>query len=186
MTVRISKLQAMMILLIGAISGALTMFAFFSSSFEVKAKPEEESTHTITEPITVEVTLQKHYVDGKLSEDKLTEIIWAMEDFWSTYSDWQLVHQEKGQVIFRKQIDDISPLLKQQGYFGLSEEGRLTIYSGKPELDDVIQSFFQINIEKLEVHQQEELKQGIPIKSKEQYEDVIETFRMFKIDAVPF
>lgn len=82
-------------------------------------------------------------------------------------------------MVFRKQVDDISPLLKANGYFGITEDGVLTIFNGRPDQLRIIQSFFQIDIKKLESKKQEELLQGIPIKTKDRYVEVLETFKQY-------
>ena len=77
-------------------------------------------------------------------------------------------------------IDDISPLLKSNGYFGITEEGILTIFDGKPdEQSKIIQSFYQIDVEKLESHQHNLLKNGIKVFSKDEYEQVLEAFKPY-------
>jgi len=82
-------------------------------------------------------------------------------------------------MVFRKQMDDISPLLKANGYFGITEDGVLTIFNGRPDRSRIIQSFFQIDVRKLESKKQEELIQGIPIKTKDRYVEVLETFKPY-------
>ncbi|RSK29392.1 regulator [Bacillus sp. HMF5848] len=141
----------------------------------------EESVYEISGPLSVTVLLERVYIDGEVSEEIVEETIWSMEDFWSEYADWQLVDQNEEIIVFQKNIDDISPLLKANGYFGITDEGILTIFNGKPEHSphNVIQSFFQINIEKLESYQHDELRKGIRIESKDQYEHVIETFKPY-------
>ena len=139
---------------------------------------KENKAYEVNGPLTVTIILERLYLDGEVSEEIVEETIWSMEDFWAQYEDWQLVHQDEEQIVFQQQIDDISPLLKSNGYFGITEEGILTIYEGKPkESTKVIQSFFQIDVEKLESHQHNRLKEGIRVSSKDDYEDIIETFK---------
>jgi forespore regulator of the sigma-K checkpoint len=57
----------------------------------------------------------------------------------------------------------------------------LTIFNGRPGQSRIIQSFFQIDIRKLESKRQEELIQGIPIKTKDQYVQVLETFKPYSL-----
>ncbi len=152
----------------------LSVLAFYPS--EVIGHSNNESH----EAKTVEVILQRHYLDGEVSEELIEETIWSMEDFWSFYDDWQLVDQNEHQVIFKQEFNDISPLLKMNGYFGLSEEGTLNIYNGKPEdTDDVIQSFFQINTSRLKSHLHDDLIKGIPVSSKDQYLQVLKTYEKY-------
>ncbi|WP_319005490.1 intercompartmental signaling factor BofC [Metabacillus litoralis] len=135
--------------------------------------------HSEIDPLMVEVILQRKYLDGEVSEEITKETILSMEDFWATYESWQLVDQNEERIIFEKKIDDISPLLKTNGYFGLAGDGTLSIFNGKPETNEVIQSFFQIDMDKLESHKHDELIQGIRIQTKDQYLEVIKMYETY-------
>jgi forespore regulator of the sigma-K checkpoint len=133
------------------------------------------SAHTVT------VKLERVYLDGEISEEIVQETIWSMEDFWAAYADWQLIDMTEDEVVFQKQVDDISPLLKTNGYFGISENGVLSIFNGKPGQAEIIQSFFQIDVEKLESNSHETLMKGIPVKSKQKFEEVLESFKQYSV-----
>lgn len=145
---------------------------------------EEEALEVVVPdaPLEINVILKRKYVDGEVSEEKVNETIWSLEDFWSKYEDWQLVDIDIERIVFEQEIDDISPLLKVNGFFGLTEDGVLSIFNGTPEQSEIIQSFFQIDIEKLEGKKKDELKQGIPVQSKEVYSQVLETLKNYSID----
>ena len=130
-------------------------------------------------PLQVEVMLRCMYLDGEISEEIVTETIYTMENFWAKYEEWQFIGVKNDKLVFRKDMDDISPLLKANGYFGVTDEGILTIFNGKPYKSHIIQSFFQIDVGKLESRKRLELKEGIPIKSKDQYVEVLETFKTY-------
>ncbi|MGA9290611.1 MAG: BofC C-terminal domain-containing protein [Anaerobacillus sp.] len=131
-------------------------------------------------PLEVEVILKTNYADGISTQQTVYETIWAMEDFWSEYADWQLVDQEEGRMVFERNIEDISPVSKENGHFGLTEDGVLTIFDGNPSDDKVIQTFFQIDVGKLESSRRQQLMDGIPIESWYQFEDVIQSFSKMK------
>ena len=152
------------------------MVPFFS-----KTQAEEEAVR-VEGPMSMEVILRTLYVDGEASEEIVQETIWALDDFWAKYEDWQLVDMDEGFLLFEKKVDDISPLLKVNGFFGISDDGVLSIYNGKPDRENVIQSFFQIDVQKLEGRKQKQLKQGIRVKSKEEYSDVLETMKQFVVN----
>jgi len=57
----------------------------------------------------------------------------------------------------------------------------LSIFNGRPDQLRIIQSFFQIDIKKLESTKQEELLQGIPIKTKDRFVEVLETFKPYSL-----
>ncbi|MCC3356578.1 intercompartmental signaling factor BofC [Bacillus sp. REN16] len=152
----------------------------FSGSSAELTEENNETVHEVNGPLEVTVILERVYVDGEVSEEILKETILSMEDFWATYEDWNLVHQDEDQVVFQQRIDDISPLLKSNGYFGLTNDGILSIFNGKPdESDNVIQSFFQIDVEKLESYQHDLLRKGIKVGTKDEYINVIETYKTY-------
>ncbi|WP_449537111.1 BofC C-terminal domain-containing protein [Ferdinandcohnia sp. Marseille-Q9671] len=140
----------------------------------------EETVQEVTGPLEVTVILERVYVDGEVSEEIVKETILSMEDFWAQYEEWDLVHQDDTQMVFQRRVDDISPLLKSNGYFGLTEDGILSIFNGKPDQSEkVIQSFFQIDVKKLESYQHDLLKKGIKVGSKDEYINVIETYKTY-------
>jgi forespore regulator of the sigma-K checkpoint len=152
---------------------------WFLSLFVIVLIPNIGAAEKVKEPIEVEVILQRAYLDGEISEEKITEKIWSMEHFWVKYEQWELVDTFEKGLVFKKQMDDISPLLKANGYFGITDDGTLTIFNGRPHQTNIIQSFFQLNIEKLESRKHLELKKGIPIKTKDRYVNVLETFKPY-------
>jgi len=164
------------------IVGVLGMHIGNSLAEDSKQRSQSD-VYEVTGPLTVKVVLQRLYVDGEKSEEIKYETILSMEDFWSQYADWQLVDQNEEKIVFQKYIDDISPLLKANGYFGIQEDGTLSIFNGRPSDNhkSIIHSFFQIDIEKLESSRHNDLKKGIRIKNKEQYLEVIETFKQYSI-----
>jgi forespore regulator of the sigma-K checkpoint len=175
------------VVLFFCLSGLIIAFAEENEEKKVSqvANEKKQDAYEVTGPITVTVILERIYLDGEVSEEIKEETILSMEDFWAEYASWQLVDQDEEQIVFQKNIDDISPLLKANGYFGITDKGILTIFNGKPNSEKVIQSFFQIDIDKLESHQHEELKQGIPIHSKDKYEEVLEVFKPFSLSPTP-
>ena len=142
------------------------------ASAEVKEEQEAK-------PITMNVILERKYLDGEISQESFEEKIISMEDFWAKYTGWQLIDMDTSHVVFREEVDDISPLLKANGYFGITDDGTLTIFNGKPDEENVIQSFFQIDVGKLESIKHAELKKGIPVKDRDQYVNVLESFKNY-------
>jgi forespore regulator of the sigma-K checkpoint len=140
---------------------------------------EVQEAHPVTGPLTLEVHLRRIYLDGDESLEIVEETIWSMEDFWAQYEDWQLVDQGEQRILFVKEVNDISPVLKMNGYFGITKGGVLTIFEGSPDNQEVIQSFFQIDVKKVESYLQEQLEDGIPVKSKENYETVLKEFQQY-------
>ncbi|MFD2446196.1 BofC C-terminal domain-containing protein [Bacillus sp. CGMCC 1.16607] len=157
------------------IKGIVIWFLFLFISLLI---PQANAAE-VNAPVQVEVILKRVYLDGEVSEERLTETVWSMEHFWLKYEQWELIDTYEKGLVFKKPVDDISPLLKANGFFGITEDGTLTIFNGRPHQTNIIQSFFQINIEKLESRKHLQLKKGIPIKTKDRYVNVLETFKPY-------
>ncbi|MDZ5470839.1 intercompartmental signaling factor BofC (plasmid) [Bacillus sp. 31A1R] len=145
------------------------------------ALANEIDNHNNFKPFKVKVTLERVYLDGEVSQEVIKETVWSMEEFWAKYENWVLIDMEDKKVYFRKPVDDISPLLKANGYFGITDDGTLTIFNGKPRRYNIIQSFFQIDMGRLESTKREQLLHGIPIKDKSHYVEVLETFKIYTV-----
>ncbi|WP_233711468.1 intercompartmental signaling factor BofC [Lederbergia citrisecunda] len=148
------------------------------------SKAENHINHNLVgeDPLLLNVVLKRKYLDGEVSEETVHETIWALEDFWAKYETWQLVDMDEDKLVFETMVDDISPLLKINGFFGLTQDGTLSIFNGNPDQADIIQSFFQIDIKKLEGKKHLQLKQGIPVKTKEIYTEVLETMKQYSLE----
>lgn len=166
------------ILLIGVV-----VYTIFLPTPETQS-PSGEVATVSQNYLSMDVILETYYLDGKSETEYVEETITSMEDFWSQYEEWQVVEQREGLIRFKQEKDDISPYLKTYGYFGL-QDGMLTIFEGIPMENAAIESFYQIDTGELETHLYERLNQGIKIESKENYLNVIETFKNYeKAEAV--
>ncbi|MEC3882607.1 BofC C-terminal domain-containing protein [Halobacillus sp. HZG1] len=145
----------------------------------IQGKQEQiESVETLVkpEPLKLTVILKEHYIDGVTETTKKEEIIWSMMDFWASYEGWTVEEQQLDKVVFQREVDDISPLTKQTGYFGLTEDGELAVFQGLPDQGKVIESFKPVPIKPLETKRENELKQGIKIKDHRHFEQVVRQF----------
>ncbi|GAA4854148.1 hypothetical protein GCM10023310_36380 [Paenibacillus vulneris] len=93
---------------------------------------------------------------------------------------------EGGDVYFTEQIDDLSPQCKSNAYFGLDSKGNLSLFEGVPESNQVLRTFFQLNIEFLESSLPREtvkqLYRGIPVSNLDEYNSVLSTFADFAVE----
>ncbi len=126
------------------------------------------------------VTLERVYLDGEKSEEKIIERL-SDQEIRKKYAEWIMVSSNEHTYTFKKYVDDISPLLKMNGFFGLTKEGMLSIFNGKPDTKNVIHSFFQIDTKKLESQKQKELMEGIRVQTKDEFVQVLETFKPYRI-----
>jgi forespore regulator of the sigma-K checkpoint len=161
---------------------AVFLIMFIERDLGLVGSAEKLDNQLLQQKMEQMVILEKVYLDGEISEEVVNESYLSQQDFWAKYDQWQLVDATESTIIFRKNVNDISPLLKANGFFGVTSEGVLSIYNGKPRQSKIIQSFFQIDIKKLESKKQEELKIGIPVRTKNRYVEVLETFKPYSTD----
>ncbi|WP_100371963.1 BofC C-terminal domain-containing protein [Bacillus sp. FJAT-45037] len=171
-----------MVLFVLVLSFILLVIQTNKGHVQEEARTEEKTdAFEVLGPSVMDVTRRYVYVDGEVIEDQTTETIWAMEDFWAMFDDWTLVTQSEDGIIFEQEIDDISPALKVNGYFGITEHGVLSIFEGVPQDAQIIQSFYQIDTKKLKSQLHMELAEGIPVENKEHFEEVLEVIAEYKV-----
>lgn len=127
----------------------------------------------------VQLVLRKTYVCGTQTEEKVTKMVPSKEQVFIDYEDWELVSNQGNQFVFEKFVQELGPLCEENGYFGLSEEGILTLFEGPPKEQKVIQTFFHIDTEKLESSLQNDLallREGIRIHDLAEYNSILSTY----------
>lgn len=167
-------MRHMLLVITGLISLGIISF------FLLTNQPTEQAIEAAAskQPLTLKVELEKQFMDGRVEVEVEERTIASMEDFWTEYEAWQMMEQTEGYIRFRKEVNDISPYLKANGYFGL-KNGQLTIFEGIPLHEAAVQSFYQINTQELEANLYQQLEKGIKINSKEDYLETLEAFRVY-------
>lgn len=152
----------------------LVLFVYTNmSAGEVQASTDEEE---------FTIFLERVYVDGVVSQEVVRYEHSSKQDILNAYGPWRVVKEGENEMVLRIAVDDISPLLKANGYFGISVDNILSIYEGEPnQSTKVIQSFFQIDVEKLESYHRQKLKKGIRVHSKDEYVALMEFFKDYSL-----
>lgn len=94
-----------------------------------------------------------------------------------------------GSIYLEKTIEDLSPRCKENAYFGMDKGGNLSLFEGVPGVGDgnVIQTFFQLNIEHLESSLPrdtiKELYRGIQVRDLSEYNSVLSTFSDYAVEV---
>lgn len=132
--------------------------------------------------------LQTMYLCGTETVTKEFPSVKAMEVWLANQQDsWELKNKQNSEfTMVRKVEDDLSPMCKSEGYFGLSEEGVLTIFQGPPSSKQVIQTFFRLDTELLESKLPEDevsyLKKGIRVNNVAEYFSILSTLGEFAVE----
>jgi forespore regulator of the sigma-K checkpoint len=102
------------------------------------------------------------------------------------HPEWTLRLDGDGMVLFTQSVDDMSPACKEKAFFGIDDKGNLSLFDGVPDKDNVIRTFFQLNIGQLEsalphdtVNQ---LYGGIRVKDMDEYNSILSTFSDYAVE----
>lgn len=146
----------------------------------------DQDAQLVNVPVEKKIVLITHYVAGQDTVETKVENIKSIDDVKTRFSDWKVTEETADQIVLERTKEDLSPNIKQSSYFGLGPDGYLTLYRGNSEQNEVIQTFFRIDIEKLESglprEPLEQLYQGIPIQDLAEYNSVLSTFSEFSVD----
>lgn len=174
------RIFIMLVLIILAI---LELFIFNKGTIKT-VNAEQITNNDIQQQDELQTILQLFYLDGEVTSEMIREDVNDIEQLWDEYKDWKLVEINVDHIIFQKKSNDILPVLQANGYFGLTEEGILTVFQGKPEEINVIKSFHEIDLDRLNSIQQEQLKKGIPFQTMENFHDLYNTFKQYRQTSV--
>ncbi|HZG17468.1 MAG TPA: BofC C-terminal domain-containing protein [Candidatus Bathyarchaeia archaeon] len=176
------------VLLIGIITGGTYWIANMVSegngALPVIGETYRSAVETIGKPH--ELVLARSYLCGVKEEERIVLGKESFEQTLSGYKGWEIIASEEGKLILLKRENDIAPSCKENGYFGLSPDGVLTLFNGVPSEQNVIQSFYQINRAKMEATLPKEeitlLQKGIRVRDLSEYNSVLSTFSEFQTD----
>jgi len=164
---------------------ALSAFAPAASSEEAKRLAETLET-IVQSGGGRETVLLKSYVCGEerqklglLQPDGIVKL-------HTEHPDWSLRLGEDGSAVFMQSIDDLSPACKETAFFGIDDKGNLTLFSGVPGKDNVIRTFFQLNIGHLESALPHDtvtqLYSGIRVRDMDEFNSVLSTFSDYAVE----
>lgn len=107
----------------------------------------------------------------------------ALQQLLMEEPDLVLVEMNHGERVYERRIDDLSPEIKKRGRFGISPDGTMIFYEeGADGEKNILETFFQLNLDRLESDAGETLKAlkvGIPVRSWQEYQDVLKVFQSY-------
>ncbi|MED4162643.1 intercompartmental signaling factor BofC [Halalkalibacterium halodurans] len=156
-----------------SILAVMVIVNFFLISSIVAMGGNQFAVAAETHSTAISVRLERHYVDGEISEEYITEPIETIEQLMGQYHGWIFVSQNGDEMILKKDVPDLSPLTKANGFFSISNDGQLNLYDGSAEEQPIIQSFFRLDTKKLESGLHDQLRSGIRIGTLDDYREVL-------------
>lgn len=142
----------------------------------------DESATAFSVLPSLEVVLQRHYVCGEMLEERMMSPL-SVESVRQQFADWDVAEQTETRLVLTKQVDDLAPQCKANGFFGITDEGLMTLFYGPPEEGNVIRTFYQLDVERLETSlpQQvaQQLRDGIRVTTVQEFHSVLSTYAEF-------
>jgi forespore regulator of the sigma-K checkpoint len=151
---------------------------------EIKA----EETIDVMANQPVKLILKTSYLCGTETITKEFKEVSEIEDWLVKHREpWVLKEKNDREFIMVREVsDDLSPLCKKEGYFGIAKDGTLAIFLGPPNDNQVIQTFFRMDTELLESRlpktEMSYLKDGIKINTVTEYFSILSTYGEFAVE----
>lgn len=141
-----------------------------------------------SEAISRRVHLQTTYVSGEevqtLPGAKSPAELKALIEEHPGWNGWI---SKEGDLWLEQRVNDLSPLTKKEAYIGVDEQGNLTLFKGPPAGEEVLKTFFQMDIGSMKSSLPEEiwnqLHEGIRVQDIEEYNSVLSTFSDYARDS---
>lgn len=131
-------------------------------------------------PEDVEVITRTIYEVGPV-EEEVKKIPYAeLEAIKKEYGRLTPYGQGKDRYIVERKIRDLSPTVKEKGRFGITEDGMLMLYTGDEKERQVIETFFRIDIHRMESglprEEIDRIRKGIPVHNLAEYNSILSTY----------
>lgn len=132
-----------------------------------------------------ELVLARSYLCGVKDEEHKPVAVDRLAEMMVEYNGWEIVTADPTKMILMKRENDIAPACKDNGHFGISTDGMLTLFNGLPEEHHVVQTFYRMNTKKMEAslsrEEVEKLKRGIRVRDLAEYNSVLSTYGEFQL-----
>lgn len=180
---RLSWPRPAQLLATGVLLGLFFLIDLFPpTTVDVDMHGDEPHTMAAIHPM-IDVTIRNMYRLGPpvLEHHHLSPE--ALQQFLMEEPDLVLVEMNHGERVYERRIDDLSPEIKERGRFGISPDGTMIFYEeGADGEKNILETFFQLNLDRLESDAGETLKAlkiGIPVRSWQEYEQVLKVFQSY-------
>ncbi|WP_163940111.1 BofC C-terminal domain-containing protein [Paenibacillus sp. SYP-B3998] len=161
-----------------------TTFAKLTPGVDQRLKEAITTLKGITDSRTT--YLLKSYICGEERQQLGMQSPDQMIEAQMKHPNWFLSVSANGEVSFTEHINDLSPECKLKAVFGLDESGNLSLFKGTPSKENIIRTFFQLNIKHLESSLPSEtvkqLHDGIRVSDLEEYNSVLSTFSDYAVE----
>ncbi|MDB4866777.1 MAG: hypothetical protein JWR03_1110 [Cohnella sp.] len=128
----------------------------------------------------VEVVLHRVYWCGEETRMLGRHSTGEAAELVKSHREWDVAFDRMGRVVLEELVEDLSPACRRTAYIGMDADGTLSLYDGPPRKDNVIRTFFQLDVRSLESslskERLHELAGGIRVSDKNEYNSVLSTY----------
>ncbi|HEX7055623.1 MAG TPA: BofC C-terminal domain-containing protein [Bacilli bacterium] len=134
-----------------------------------------------------EVILHRQYACGEETTHLGSKTLREVQSLLTQHPGLRLEKTTFDRIELTEKINDLSAKCKENAYFGLDENGNLTLFDGLPSEKRAVRTFFQLDIAQLKsslpVETVKQLYDGIRIRDYAEYTSVLSTFSDFAVKA---
>jgi forespore regulator of the sigma-K checkpoint len=96
------------------------------------------------------------------------------------HPDWNVAFDSAGRLVLEETSREPSPACRKSAYIGMDADGNLSLFDGPPRKNNVVRTFFQLDIRSLESSMSKErlreLASGIKVTDRDEYDSVLSAF----------
>lgn len=171
------------ILIVLVLSAGITSYYFAEQTDSMDANNEAQ---VVLSPQKWNVVIQKKYLVGPMVIEQGLYSTSELDQLIASLANVAIIEESEDTIVYEQMIEDLSPILKANGYFAMDPKGVLHLYQGgAKEEHNIIQTFFQIDIERLEttlpVEEYMQLREGIPFTSLAEYNSILSTYSEYAV-----
>jgi forespore regulator of the sigma-K checkpoint len=128
----------------------------------------------------IEIVLHLNYLCGEETRMLGRRSALEAKDLLMAHRDWEARFDSTDRIVMDEVVDDLSPQCRETARIGMDEDGNLSLYDGLPQQENVIRTFFQLDVETMQTAlSQDKLKQladGIRVSDRNEYNSVLSTY----------
>ena len=154
----------------------------------VAERTEQSLQEVAASGLSRQAYLKRNYVCGEETELLGTMTPSAILQYAKQHHEVELALDKDGNALFVVAVADLSPQCKENAFFGIDSYGNLNLYKGTPGADNVIRTFFQLDVEQLKSSLPEDtwkqLIAGIRVSDVNEFNSVLSTFSDYRNSMV--
>jgi len=102
-----------------------------------------------------------------------------------SHREWEASFDDSGRLVFLTHEEESRPVCHQNAYVGMDADGNLSLFDGPPRKDNVVRTFFQLDVRSLETGMSPDmlrsLTEGIRVADPIKLDSLLSDYRAFSL-----